>query len=266
MLKSTGTSTFAYALVSTSVWLVLLTLCRPADADSHGTLTGTIFFDGELPERQLLVRKGDPDVKDAEVCASQDIADESLLVNPGSRGIANVFVYLRRSGDIASGNQSPASTQRDRIVDVRMAGCRFMPHALIVRTDQRVRLTNNDSVYHAPHPFFVFNSPSCISPDPGSLKGTIQAPFTSAERFPAAVKDDIYPWMSAYWLILDHPFAALTNADGEFTISDIPSGEQNFVIWHERAGIINSQLMVHIKSKQTTNLGQLAIPAGTFKR
>ena len=33
---------------------------------------------------------------------------------------------------------------------------------------------------------------------------------------------DFHPWMKVYWLILDHPYAALTDKDGRFHIENMP--------------------------------------------
>jgi hypothetical protein len=50
--------------------------------------------------------------------------------------------------------------------------------------------------------------------------------------------------MLAYQLPLDHPYAALTDADGKFTISDLPSGSHNFTLWHEGKKLRNYKVTV----------------------
>ncbi|MEZ6125260.1 MAG: hypothetical protein R3C49_19095 [Planctomycetaceae bacterium] len=62
------------------------------------------------------------------------------------------------------------------------------------------------------------------------------------------MKCDFHPWMMAYWLVLDHPYAAATDAEGNFTISNLPVGEHEFRIWHERAGYIDRKFMVNVKA------------------
>lgn len=44
--------------------------------------------------------------------------------------------------------------------------------------------------------------------------------------------------MQAYVIIQDHPYMAVTDADGRFEIKNIPAGEWTFQFWHEKSGYI----------------------------
>ena len=46
--------------------------------------------------------------------------------------------------------------------------------------------------------------------------------------------------------MIDHPYAALTDKDGKFQIDNLPVGEHNFRIWHERLGDINKKYQVSV--------------------
>lgn len=46
--------------------------------------------------------------------------------------------------------------------------------------------------------------------------------------------------MSAWWLTVDHPYFAVTNAAGRFTIRDVPPGAQRVVVWHEAVGYVKA--------------------------
>jgi hypothetical protein len=52
-------------------------------------------------------------------------------------------------------------------------------------------------------------------------------------------------------LVVDHPFAAVTDERGAFEIPDLPAGRYNFRVWHERVGLLDKQLAVEIKPGQT---------------
>jgi hypothetical protein len=71
--------------------------------------------------------------------------------------------------------------------------------------------------------------------------------------------------MKAHWLILDHPYAAITDADGKFTIKDLPAGDHEVVVWHEGPGYIERKLKVKITAGKTTDLGVVKVPAAKMK-
>ncbi|MEX0820057.1 MAG: methylamine utilization protein, partial [Pirellulaceae bacterium] len=50
-----------------------------------------------------------------------------------------------------------------------------------------------------------------------------------------------HPWMKASMMVCDHPYFAVTDADGSFSIPNVPAGvELEFRVWHEKAGYISS--------------------------
>ena len=61
------------------------------------------------------------------------------------------------------------------------------------------------------------------------------------EFLPMQVKCDIHAWMKAYWLVLDHPYMAITDKNGKFNIEKIPEGEHEFIVWHERIGYLDTR-------------------------
>ncbi len=58
-------------------------------AESWGDLTGQFIFDGTppVPEKAKIT-------SDKEVCCEHDVINESLLVDPESKGIKNIIVVL----------------------------------------------------------------------------------------------------------------------------------------------------------------------------
>jgi hypothetical protein len=46
----------------------------------------------------------------------------------------------------------------------------------------------------------------------------------------------IHSQMTATILVLDHPYFAVPELDGSFTLSNVPSGRYTIVGWHERVG------------------------------
>jgi hypothetical protein len=58
----------------------------------------------------------------------------------------------------------------------------------------------------------------------------------AAEPKPAEVVCDIHNWMKSYWFALGNPYFAVTDADGNFEIKNVPAGDQKVVVWAEALG------------------------------
>jgi hypothetical protein len=61
------------------------------------------------------------------------------------------------------------------------------------------------------------------------------------------IKCDIHPWMRAYLGAFDHPYFALSGADGSFTLKNLPPGEYTVEAWHERFGTRSQKVALGAK-------------------
>ena len=78
------------------------------------------------------------------------------------------------------------------------------------------------------------------------------------------MKCDIHSWMKSYQLILDHPYAAVTDENGAFEIPNLPAGKHEFVIWQESGGRLEKEYAVTIKGDDTTEV-EIEFAADQFK-
>src|SRR5262249_28990836 len=53
---------------------------------------------------------------------------------------------------------------------------------------------------------------------------------------------------------LDHPWFAVSDADGKFAIEGVPAGNYEFVLWHERAGYLERRVPVTIVAGKIAEL------------
>jgi len=112
-------------------------------------------------------------------------------------------------------------------------GCMYSPHVLAVQVGQPINVKNSDPFMHnvngqaSVNPPFNFAQPNV---DPGKAI----PPMKAAETF--RVKCDVHPWMSAHVHAFDHPFFAVSKADGAFAIENVPPGTYKVTAWHERFG------------------------------
>lgn len=221
-----------------------------ADAQ-WGTIRGRIVVDGDVPKPANLVA-GKPGLP--------PIPDESVVIDPKSKGLANAVIWLSRKPDrIHPGLVVPAVPQ----VDVGHQGYRLVPHVLLARTDQKVRVLSADPVVHNVHTHAVKNAQQNFLIQPNDRQGVVVS-MPIAERLPIKVGSDTYPWMQGWWMILDHPYATVTNEKGEFEIADLPVGEHDFKIWQEKVGYLERVWRITVAEGEN-RLPSLTYPVSQFK-
>jgi plastocyanin len=217
----------------------------PSTGSGPGTFTGRVVFDGTPPSFPLLIAKG-ADVKDKQFCAADDLPNEKLVVDP-SGGVANVFIFL---DEAPKGYKAPETPPEQYHFDQKY--CRFLPHAFVVQTGQEIRITNSDGVTHNTNMGTkrqgAFNQTVNANDQNGSI-----TKFEKAEKVPARISCEFHNWMEAYFLILDHPFVAVSKPDGSFEIPNLPPGKYKFRVWHESADLLERGLSVTIKAGEVTS-------------
>ena len=225
-------------------------------ASGVGTFRGQVVLEGAVAPLPFLVSEGSA-IKDAEVCAAQDIPDEKLVLGEGN-GVANAVVYLPKA---PKGVEIPPP---DGPAVFDQKGCRFLPHVLLIRTGRPLEVLSGDSVAHNTHTYPVRNQPLNTLVTPNERTGQVTVTYEKAESVPFPVKCDFHSWMAAYHLPLDHPWAAVTDENGNFEIPDLPAGKHKFRVWHESCGYIDRNLSVTITADGTTT-EQITLPAEKVK-
>ena len=200
-----------------------------------GTIKGQVVVEGDLLKRPDLV-KG--------LRGGVNIPDETVVIDPKTKGLANAVIYLTKEPTRIHPDLVKSKTPQ---VTFDQQGFRFVPRILLVRTDQRVEVLSADPVIHHVHTYPLKNPQENFHVQPNDRKGVRVAPLTKAERLPVKVGCDIHPWMQGWWMILDHPYAAATNEQGEFEIGNLPAGEHEFRIWQEKVGYLEKAYKVTVK-------------------
>ncbi len=227
--------------------------------DSPGSFTGKVVMTGTAPALAPLIAKG-ANVKDKEVCAAVDVVDERLVLGDGN-GVQNVFIYLAKA---PKGGRALETATEPYLFDQK--NCRFEPHCVVLPTGQTVKVLSDDSVAHNTHTYPNKNQGVNSGVAPGDRDGLLSFVYRKPEAQPLSVKCDYHTWMTAYHLPLDHPYAAVTDKTGAFTIPDLPAGKHSFIVWHESADgkFVERKLAVEIKSGAVTEM-QIEYPASKLK-
>jgi plastocyanin len=126
------------------------------------------------------------------------------------------------------GHSAPAAGPRR--VEMKQSNKVFIPHVLAIPVGSTVGFPNLDPIFHN-----VFSN---FSGQPFDLP--LYAPNTTRSvtfTKPGTVQVfcNIHPTMSAVIKVVPTPWYAITPATGKFTIADVPTGEYELRIFHERA-------------------------------
>lgn len=165
------------------------------------------------------------------------IRDESVVVNPKSRGIKNVVVFLRPNNTnlqagFAANEIHPGDAKRKPAeVVIDQPCCMFVNRVTVARAGDTLVVKNPAPVAHN----FFWDSANNGNHNSNIAKQAdwkMPNPLVK-ESTPIQYKCTIHPWMTGYVRIFDHPYYAVTDEDGKFEIKNAPAGNFRIVFWHE---------------------------------
>jgi hypothetical protein len=185
------------------------------------TLKGKFVYEGDAPERAPYNVN-----KDMDACTIGGKAplQEGLVVDPSSKGIANVAVFVR---SVSRVHDSAAKGEESKVFDQK--NCVFLTHVFPIVLGTTMQIKNSDQVGHNTN--IVDNINQTIP-----VGETIAYKPQKEAAEPKGVTCSIHPWMSAYFLPRKNGYVAVTDKDGNFEIPNLPAGENlEFQVWHESA-------------------------------
>ena len=203
--------------VAASLWLA-----GPALAAS---IKGTVQFAGAAVDQKRLAV-----TIDQYVCG-KDKDPESLVLSP-QKGIRNAVVWLAAPAS-AKLETPPVRVQMDQ------HQCVFVPRVVLVPAGGTVEFLNSDRLLHNIHTVSRENASYNRTQPKGR---TIPLAFSKPEI--VQVKCDLHAWMRAWVVVMDHPFYAVTNADGAFVLANVPPGSYKLQVWQESLGITSRDVTV----------------------
>ncbi len=193
----------------------------PLFLNAHsGNILGRVKFSGTVPPLQPIKMNADP------VCVRENsgkpVFNDEISINP-ENGLANVFVSIKEGLN----KNFPPAPEEPVILDQR--GCRYSPHVIGVRVGQTLKIMNSDPTLHNVNVIKHFNKGMPV-------KGSVtEHRFKKPEQM-ISVKCDVHGWMRSYIGVMEHPYFAVSDSNGTFSIHAPPG---NYVIeaWHEKLGI-----------------------------
>jgi plastocyanin len=196
-----------------------------------GTLKGRVKLNGPEPGNRVIRMGADPMCAKMWAGKKPGPVDEVVVVgNDG--GLMNAFVKL--DGSFPG---TPVPTQ-PVVLDQRQ--CFYQPRVVGARVGQTLRIRNDDNLLHNVHS----NSSKRNSFNVGQPVAGLSTDFKLADEEMLRIGCDVHRWMTSWVGIVDHPYFAVTGADGTFTIANVPAGKRTISVWHEKLGMLTKSMDV----------------------
>lgn len=197
-----------------------------------GTIRGTVLLSGEtkkIPEMEI--------PKDAEICGVRTPSPR-LVVGP-AKGVQYAVISLE---GITEGKTHSRSKTRI-VIDQRK--CQYEPHVTILPIGEEPEIVNSDRILHNVHAYDLNGSQTTLFNIAQPIKGQRTPIKASMFKKPGLVLltcDAGHPWMSAYIVVAEHPYYAVTDRTGSFVLDNIPPGSYTLRMWHEGVAVTKTDL------------------------
>jgi hypothetical protein len=189
---------------------------------------GTVTLQGgnpRLPAEQI--------TKDGAWCGKTKPPSRLILGKGG--GIKDAVVFIDRidaGKDFAPGD----------VALLHQRKCEYSPHVLLMSPRMHLEIVNDDPVLHNVHGYqsgnrSVFNIAQPIR----GQRTSIALEQLSGVSDIATTCDAGHPWMNAYIIRAKHPYYAVTDDQGRFTLNGIPPGRYVLKMWHEGVAVVQSR-------------------------
>lgn len=204
-----------------------------APARESGTIAGVVRFTGKVPRPKKI------DTTDGGTIEHKD-----LVVDEKSRGLRFVMVMLE---------DAPAQPKLEKatpaVLDQR--DMVYLPPVLAVQHGQPVRFDNSDTCNHSvmasskipANQFNVFVQ-----------QGKPHEHVFEVQKHPVTIGCSLHGWMRAWVFVVPHPWFAVTNAEGKFTLRDVPPGKYTLWLRHPDTGL-QERREVEVKAGKVTEVG-----------
>jgi hypothetical protein len=217
------------------------------DAENgQGIISGTVRLVGPLPSIPTVLPRMDFDM-----CGSVARPTQSLLLGT-NQTVRNVIVYL------VGYTQGSASNGTNDAIVLDQRDCEFVPRIQIARSGVPLILKNSDPILH------VVRIDSMSSTNGQRLLLKAATPYAGFEktyqlanfREPTLLQvtsGNGHEWMAAYIAVLPHPWAALTDENGRFTLRNVPVGIHKIYVWHEALGTMARDVRINGEGSTTAD-------------
>jgi len=211
------------------------------EAEGTGAIGGIVKFKGEPPAREPVKGFLGNAFCKAHGKGEAPLDERWVFGKNGEQPILqNVLVY------VSKGLQGKKFEPPKEPAVLDQVGCVYTPHVVGVMVGQTLEIRNSDETLHnvmcTPRKNKPFNEGMAVK------GGKIEKVFTEPEM-KVDLRCVLHPWMVAYAHVMDHPYYAVTQADGTFTIQGLPPGEYELTVKHEASRFAAEPATAAVKVK-----------------
>lgn len=187
----------------------------PGALSAVGSVTGNIKLDGPAPSGTTTITSDQP------ICDTTP--EPATVATP--KGVSNAVVWI-------SGVRSGKAFPIEKRTELSSENCLLDPRVQAVVVGTTVNVFNEDRLFHKL--VFIRGLHDTLTKMPFFNSGQMVASERLATK-PAIVRVRcaLHPWMRGYVAVFDHPYFAVTDANGRFTIDSLAPGSYTMMVWHE---------------------------------
>jgi plastocyanin len=222
------------AFMKKSLLLLSLGIISALQLVRAGDITGTITSKGTPPPEADIGPKMTELSPDCVALYSGKLPTTHFYVVGAGGELADVVVSLKGVPSGSTGASAPP-------VVMDQKGCLYVPTILAMQTGQKLIVKNSDPCIHNVHAVSKNNPESNQVQMPGGADLTFT--FDKPEPF-LKFQCEVHPWMFAWVTVFDHPYFAISGADGKFTIKNVPPGKYTLQAVHRKLGTQTAEIEV----------------------
>ncbi len=200
-----------------------------------GTIEGKIIYNGN----KIPSNKNKLITKDKEVCGDGYKVDEVYKIN-SKKEVEDVVVFIE---DISKGKPFPKQE-----ILLEQSKCEFKPRVVIIPVGAKFTIVNKDTVTHEANGILNFATIFQFAQPKQGMKDTVEL----KEPGIVSITCNIHGWMKAFGFVANNPYFSKSDKNGNFRITELPSGTYKLKIWHEK--LKATEQLIEIKPNEVKKI------------
>jgi hypothetical protein len=203
------------------------TLADGFDPETAGSITGRVFWKGDVPLVPVFRAPDNPNGEAAIGPRHERSNPNAPVIDESSHGVAGAVIFLRSVDPQRSRPWDLSSVRVEmRDFDYRVHQGDAVARTGFVRRGETVEFVSRQSVFHSLRArgdaFFTLAFPDADQPREHTFHRPGVVELSSATGF---------FWARAYLFVVEHPYYVRTDREGRYALPQVPPGEYELVCW-----------------------------------